>query len=255
MINIGIQPEYIVNIFGVGFTNSFLTTLVVTAILGILSLLFFVSDSKKRFFASTLSVLVFELLKLTDTVTKDRKLSRKILPLVATFFIFIVSANLLALIPGFLGSFYLETPDGIVPILRSPNSDLTTTLALAIFSVIAIQFFSLKTLGFKKYISRFFNFKSPLGFILGFFEMLSESIKVLSFSMRLFGNIFAGEILLLIIAFLVPYIIPLPFMILEVFVGIIQAFIFAMLTLTFIKTSICAISPNPPRVSDKVKAW
>lgn len=245
MINIGLQPEYIANIFGIGLTNSFLTTLVVTAILGILSLLFFASDGRKGFLANGLSVLVFELLKLTDTVTKDRKLSKKILPLIATFFIFIVSANLLALIPGFLGSFYLETPDGIVPLLRSPNSDLTTTLALAIFSVIAIQFFSLKTLGLKKYISRFFNFKSPLGFILGFFEMLSEGVKVLSFSMRLFGNIFAGEILLLIIAFLVPYIIPLPFMILEVFVGIIQAFIFAMLTLTFIKTSIMRHIPKP----------
>ena len=74
--------------------------------------------------------------------------------------------------------------------------------------------------------------------------MLSEGVKVLSFSMRLFGNIFSGELLLLVIAFLVPYIIPLPFMILEVFVGIIQAFIFAMLTLTFIKTSIMRHIPK-----------
>ncbi|RMD61501.1 ATP synthase F0 subunit A, partial [Candidatus Parcubacteria bacterium] len=73
--------------------------------------------------------------------------------------------------------------------------------------------------------------------VLGFFELLSEIVKIFSFSIRLFGNIFAGEVLLLIIAFLVPYLIPLPFMILEVFVGFIQAFIFAALTLTFIKTS------------------
>jgi len=86
-------------------------------------------------------------------------------------------------------------------------------------------------------VKRFFNFKNPMAFILGFFEMISEAVKILSFSFRLFGNVFAGEVLLLIIAFLVPYIIPLPFMILEVFVGIIQAFIFAILTLTYIKTS------------------
>ncbi len=67
--------------------------------------------------------------------------------------------------------------------------------------------------------------------------MISEGVKVLSFSFRLFGNVFAGEILIFIIAFLVPYIIPLPFIVLEVFLGIIQAFIFAMLTLTFMKTS------------------
>lgn len=254
MINIGLQPEYIINIFGISITNSFFTTLIVTAILIILSLVSFASEGKKGLLAGAPSVLVFELLKLTDSVTKNRKLSKKILPIIATFFIFIVSANLLALIPGFLGSFYLKTPNGIVPLLRSPNSDLTTTLALSIFSVIAIQFFSLKTLGLKKYISRFFNFKSPLGFVLGFFEMLSEGVKVLSFSMRLFGNIFAGEILLLIIAFLIPYIIPLPFMILEVFVGIIQAFIFAMLTLTFIETSIVTHVSKPTQFNKKVEA-
>lgn len=245
MMHIGLQPEYIIDIFGISITNSFLTTLIVTAILGAASLLFFLSRRREVFLVKGLSVLIFELLKLTDSVTKDRALSKKILPLIATFFIFIVSANLLALIPGFLGSFYVETPDGRIPFLRSPNSDLTTTLALAVFSIISIQFFSLRILGLRKYLSRFFNFKSPMGFLLGFFEMLSEGVKVLSFSMRLFGNIFAGEILLLVIAFFVPYIIPLPFMILEVFIGIIQAFVFAMLTLTFAKTSIMRHISNP----------
>ncbi len=248
MINIELRPEYVVNAFGINLTNTFLTTLIVTVILGISALIFFFSREKRNVFADGLRVLVFELLKLTDSVTRDRELSKKILPLIATFFIFIVTANLLALIPGFLGSFYLETPRGILPVLRSPNSDLTTTLALALFSVIAIQFFSLRVLGLKKYVSRFFNFKNPLAFILGFFEMLSEGIKVLSFSFRLFGNVFAGEILLLIIAFLIPYVIPLPFIILEVFVGIIQAFIFAMLTLTFIKTSIMRHLSGPSAV-------
>lgn len=137
MINVGLQPEYIANIFGIGLTNSFLTTLAVTAILVIFALFFFLNKNK-NIISDILKTLIFELLKLTDTVTKNRELSKKILPLVATFFIFIVSANLLALLPGFLGSFYLETPHGIIPLLRSPNSDLTTTLALAIFSVAAI---------------------------------------------------------------------------------------------------------------------
>lgn len=238
MINIGLQPEYLIDIFGLPVTNTFFTAVLVTVLLAVLALFFSVSKNKKNFVFEALRVLVFELLKLTDTVTKNRALSKRVLPLMATFFIFIVTANLLALLPGFLGSFYIQTSQGILPILRSPNSDLTTTLALAVFAVLAIQFFSWRTLGLKKYLLRFFNFRSPLTFILGFFEMVSEAVKVLSFSFRLFGNIFAGEILLLIIAFLVPYVIPLPFMILEVFVGIIQAFIFAMLTLAFVKTSI-----------------
>jgi F-type H+-transporting ATPase subunit a len=238
MININLQPEYILLISGISITNTFLTSILVTVFLGALGIIFYVKkQSHKNIIINGLRILIFELLKLTDTVTRNRELSKKILPLVATFFLFIVTANLFALVPGFLGSFFVQTPQGELSLLRSPNSDLTTTLALALFSVISIQFFSLRVLGLKKYLGRFFNFTNPIKFILGFFEMISEAVKILSFSFRLFGNIFAGEVLLLVIAFLVPYIIPLPFMILEVFVGIIQAFIFAVLTLTFIKTS------------------
>lgn len=238
MLNINLQPEYILSVWGVFVTNTFLTSVLVTALLGILSVIFYIKKrDHKNAVINGMRVLIFELLKITDMVTRDRKLSKKILPLVATFFIFIVSANLLALIPGFLGSFFVKTPSGVFPVLRSPNGDLTTTLALAIFSVSAIQFFSMRALGLKRYVGRFLNFANPIQFILGFFEMISEGVKIVSFSFRLFGNVFAGEVLLLIIAFLVPYIMPLPFMILEVFVGIVQAFIFAMLTLTFIKTS------------------
>lgn len=238
MINIKLQSDYILSIFGLYLTNTFLTTILVTVIIVLFALFFYLRrKSHKNIVVNGIRILIFELLKLTDEVTGDRNLSKRILPVIATFFLFIVSANLLALIPGFLGSFFVSIDGKEIPLLRSPNSDLTTTVALAIFSVISIQFFSLKTLGIKRYLSRFFNFGNPIKFILGFFEIISEGVKVLSFSFRLFGNIFAGEILLLVIAFLVPYIIPLPFMILEVFVGVIQAFIFAMLTLTFIKTS------------------
>jgi len=238
MINIGLQPEYIVSVFGISLTNTFLTSILVTTILVVFGIFFYIKQhSHKNILINGLRILIFELLKLADMVTEDRKLSKKILPLIATFFLFIVVANLLELIPGFLGSLFVNTPAGEFSILRSPNSDLTTTMALALFSVFAIQFFSLRALGAKKYIGRFLNFTNPIRFILGFFEIISEGVKLFSFSFRLFGNIFAGEVLLLVIAFLVPYIIPLPFLILEVFVGIIQAFIFAMLTLTFIKTS------------------
>jgi len=238
MINIGLQQEYILSVFGTDITNTFLTSILVTVLLGIFGIIFYLKgQNRKNIFINGMRVLVFELLKLTDMVTQDRKLSKKILPLIATFFLFIVTANLVELIPGFLGSFFVSTPAGEVSLLRSPNSDLTTTVALALFSVFAIQFFSIGALGMKKYVERFFNFTNPIQFILGFFELLSEGVKVFSFSFRLFGNIFAGEVLLVVITFLVPYIIPLPFYILEVFVAVIQAFIFATLTLTFIKTS------------------
>jgi len=237
MNNISLQPEYILSIFGIFFTNTFLTSVAVTIILIILGIIFyFKKPDGENIILSGIKIIIFELLKITDMVTRDRKMSKKILPLISTFFLFIVTANLLAMIPGFLGSFFIKTSAGKFSVLRSPNSDLTTTVALALFSVLAIQFFSLRTLGVKNYIGKFLDFTNPIRFILGFFEIISETVKVLSFSFRLFGNVFAGEILLLVIAFLVPYIIPLPFMILEGFVGIIQAFIFTILTLTFIKT-------------------
>jgi len=243
MNNISLGSEYVMSIFGFPITNTFLTSVLVMLFLSVMVLFFrLFRKNQKNTFVAVVKVFIFELLKLTDMVTQDRKLSKKILPLIATFFLFIFTANLLAIAPGFLGSFFIDSPTGKISFLRSPNSDLTTTGALAIFSVFSIQFFSLRALGLKGYLGRFFKLSNPLEFITGFFEMLSEIVKVFSFSFRLFGNIFAGEVLLLVIAFLVPYIVPLPFMIMEVFVGIIQAFVFMILTLTFAKTGTISIS-------------
>ncbi len=238
MLNIDLRPEYVLSIYGFPLSNTFLTSLVVILILTVVSIWFYAhANDHKHIFVNSMRIIIYELLKLTDSVTQDRQLSKKILPLIASFFIFIITANLFELVPGFLGSFYVDTGSARLSLLRSPNSDLTTTLALAIISVVAIQIFSIQALGIKGYLKRFINLTNPIQFILGFFELISEVVKVLSFSFRLFGNIFAGEVLLLVIAFLIPYIIPLPFMILEVFVGTIQAFIFSVLTLTFIQTS------------------
>ncbi len=117
-----------------------------------------------------------------------------------------------------------------VPVFRPGTADLNTTLALALLTVFLIQFYGVKHLGlsyFKKYI----NFSSPIMFFVGILEFVSEISKIISFAFRLFGNVFAGEVLLVIISFLVPLIAPLPFYGLEVFVGFIQALVFAMLSL------------------------
>jgi len=237
MLNIGFRPEYVFEIAGIKIANSLITSWIVGLFLVLLSLYFYKHKDGNSILIKALKALVYELIKLVDEVTGDRNLSYQVLPLIATFFIFIFFANLFALFPGFLGSLFVNVHGTRLPLLRSPNSDLNTTLALALVSVGATQYYSIKFLGIKGYVSRFINLKNPILFITGFFEIISEGVKVISFSFRLFGNIFAGEVLLLVTAFLVPYLIPLPFMILEVFVGIIQAFIFAMLTLTFIRTS------------------
>ena len=123
-----------------------------------------------------------------------------------------------------------------VPYFRGPTADLNTTLALAVCSIILIQFTGFKFLGFN-YSKKFFNFSGPIDFFVGFLELFSELSKIISFAFRLFGNIFAGEVLLAVIGFLMPLIAPLPFLGLEIFVGFIQALVFSMLTLVFLNIS------------------
>jgi F-type H+-transporting ATPase subunit a len=122
----------------------------------------------------------------------------------------------------------------LIPFLRGPNTDLNTTLAIAIVAMIAIQFWGVRTLGLRGYGGKFINLKNgPIHFAVGLLEIISEVSRLISFTFRLFGNMFAGEILLVAMGFLFPLIGIIPFMGLELFVGAIQGFIFAMLTLVF----------------------
>lgn len=124
-----------------------------------------------------------------------------------------------------------------VPILRGPTADLNTTIALAIISFVAIQYFGLKFAG-AGYLKRFIDIRSPIFFFVGLLEAISDVSKILSFAFRLFGNVFAGEVLLAIMAFLFAFFLPIPFYGLEIFVGFIQALVFGMLTTVFINVAV-----------------
>jgi F-type H+-transporting ATPase subunit a len=123
----------------------------------------------------------------------------------------------------------------LFPYLRGINTDLMTPLSFALVSVMIIQWWGITSLGFFKYAGKFVNFSSPINFFVGFLETIAEFAKIISFSFRLFGNMLAGEILLLVMTFLVALASPIMviFYGLEVFVGLIQAFVFATLTLVF----------------------
>jgi F-type H+-transporting ATPase subunit a len=121
----------------------------------------------------------------------------------------------------------------MLPFFRSMNTDLNSPLSFAIISVIFIEFWGITGLGLFKYGGKFINFSSPIAFFVGFLEMITEFARIISFTFRLFGNMLAGEILLLVMTFLIPFIIALPFYALEAFVGMIQAFVFFMLTIAF----------------------
>lgn len=121
----------------------------------------------------------------------------------------------------------------LIPLLRGPNTDLNTPLAIAIWSAIFVEAWGIASLGFFKYGKKFINVSSPIDFFVGILELISELVRLVSFTFRLFGNMFAGEVVILMFTFLTPLIITLPFYGLELFVGVVQAFIFSALTLVF----------------------
>ncbi len=160
-------------------------------------------------------------------MTGDRKKTEEIFPLAATLFIFILMNNLLEVIPGL----------GIFPFLRSPSSDIHFTLALAIFSMVFIHFTAIKKLGGIEYLKKYIKLESPIMFFVGALEAMGEITRTMSLGIRLFGNLFAGEILLTMVSFMIPYLVPLPFLGLEIFVGFIQALVFSSLITVFYVTT------------------
>ena len=125
----------------------------------------------------------------------------------------------------------------LIPFLRSANTDINTPLAMALIAMVMVHFWGLRALGLG-HVRKFLNFREgPIGLFVGLLEGVSELSRIISFTFRLFGNIFAGEVLLIAMAFLIPLVGLIPFLGLELFVGLIQAFIFAMLTLVFASTA------------------
>lgn len=132
-----------------------------------------------------------------------------------------------------------EPGESIVPMFRSPSADLNFTFGLALLAFLYIEYIGFQALGVGGYLGKFFNVKDGvMGFLVGLLELISEFARILAFAFRLFGNIFAGEVLLVVMSFLVPLVLPLPFYMFEVFVGFIQAFVFAILTMAFIAIAV-----------------
>ena len=237
MEEISLKAEELFRIGGFSLTNSLFLTFIVSFILILLSFLIYrkinIIPGKLQ---SVAEISIEWFLSLMESTLGSLKKAEMYFPLVATIFIFIMFSNILGIFPG-VGSLYIKEGVKNVPIFRSPAADLNFTLAFAVISVIITNLLGIMAVGFFPYISKFLNFGDPIKFFVGLLEIVSEFAKIISLSFRLFGNVFAGEVLLTIIFFLAPYFIPLPFLFLELFVGLIQAFLFAMLTLVAITLS------------------
>lgn len=188
----------------------------------------------------------------TQKVTGDARRAKQFLPIVGTIFLFILFSNWIGLLPG-TGSIGIwglhEGAVELIPLLRPAASDLNLTLAIAVFAVLASHVIGLMTVGVISHVSKFVNIrgifrslkKGPIAILVaiiefgvGLLEIVSEIAKVVSLSLRLFGNIFAGEVLLTVMLGILAYFLPIPFMFLELLVGVIQATVFAMLTLAYL---------------------
>lgn len=170
-------------------------------------------------------------------VLGDKKVTDRFFPVIMTIFVFILSINWIGLVPG-VGAFGSYHEGHLVPWLYPGSTDLNITIGLTLVAFFTIELAGVLGIGLWKYTSKFINFSGVMPFLLGLMELISELARLVSFSFRLFGNIFAGKTLLLVAMFFVPYFLPVPVYAYELFVGFIQALVFAILTLFFIKLAI-----------------
>jgi F-type H+-transporting ATPase subunit a len=254
-----LPAEVVFHIFGFPITNSILGAwLTIIVLVGFA----YVVTRQPRLIPKrgqmVLEFAIETLLNFCNSVAGEKN-GRRFFPIVATIFLFVSFNAWLSLIPGF-GSIVVHTSHGEVHLLRGANTDVNMPLALALVSFVFVEYFGLRLLGFR-YLGKFFNvgqffngvgklftgkFKAGFsGLFLGFInifvsilEALSELIRIVSFTFRLFGNMTAGEILLLVAAFIIPWIFAIPFYGLELLVGFVQALIFGGLTLVFLTVAV-----------------
>ncbi len=237
-------------------TNSLINSWLVVLVVVILSIV--ISRNLKQVpgkLQNGLELLMETFLGLFDFLTGSRKQSIKFFPIAFSFFIFILLSNWMGLLPiiGSVGLVIMEEGQKyFIPYFRGATADLNTTLALAIVGVLISHVVGIVTVGGWNYFNKFINIRAvleipgkvrkdpgvlainPIKIFNGLIEIIGEIAKVASLSFRLYGNIFAGEVLLAFIAGLIVWGVPIPFMFLELFVGLIQAVIFTMLVLTYL---------------------
>lgn len=258
-----LPAEAIAHVGSIPITNTMLTAWISIAVLGIF---FFLATRKMKLIPNRLQAMAESIINYLYGFCTDiagEKHGRKFFPLMATIFLFVITNAWMNLIPGY-GSILIDSEHGMVHLLRGANTDINFPLVLAVVSFVMVEYWGLKALGVFHYLGKFFNFKKffrgwkelftgkvksgitdilmgAIDIFIGLIELMSEFIRLLSFTFRLFGNMTGGEILLISMLFLAPFIVAIPFYILEIFVGYIQALIFAGLTLVF---AFMAVTPH-----------
>ena len=239
-------------------TNALLTSWVVVVLIIILSTILRAKLKEVPGKFQHLFEIVLEgALSLCDQVTNSRALTLRIFPVAITAFFFILLNNWMGIMP--IGGFGLieNTSHGkaFIPYFRGGTADINTTIALSVMAVIGANLFGIFSIGIWKTFNKYVNIKAlggiftkvkhdptviivaPITFFVGLIEIVGEFAKIASLSFRLFGNVFAGEVLLASMAALMAYVVPIPFLFLEILVGVIQALIFSILLVVYFTIS------------------
>ncbi len=225
---VGKPLAWVLSLFGIHIQNpdQFVPNYVVMSIIVVIALIVFFRFASRRLkpvpskMQSFLELLIqtFEN-QLVETVGEQ---GRKYVPLVATIGIFIFSSNLLGLIPG----------------LMSPTSNLNVTAACALVVFVYYHWQGIKSQGFFKYLKHFMGPIPLLAPLMVPIEIISHFSRVVSLSIRLFGNIFAEELLIVVMLSIIPFFLPLPFMAVAIFTAFIQAFVFVLLTCIYLSGAV-----------------
>ncbi len=233
-LNISLAPEILFNFSGFPITNTLLWSFILS--LSLMAVFVLTARNLKMIpgkFQSFIEMLIESSYEFVESIIGPGKKARRVFPLVFTMFIFTLVANLAVYIPG-QAAVTVYNGNEFVSVFRAVMADYSMVLVMTLISVIVTQIVAIVTAGPWKYLGKFINFKSPLKFFLGIMELIGEVAKIVSLSFRLFGNVFAGEVLGAVMLFLAPFFIPLPFLFLGLLTAVVQAFVFAVLTLVFI---------------------
>lgn len=233
-LNISLSPQILFHIGSWSITNTFFWFFLLWLFL-IIGAIFLKVNLKMvpGKMQNLIEMLISGAYDFTESIIGPGKKAQRVFPLVATMFFFVLIANLLTFIPG-QAAFTWQTAEGPVSLFRAIIADYGLVFMMTIVVVLLFQIIAIVVSGPLAYIGKFFNFRSPLKFFLGLMDLIGEIAKVVSLSFRLFGNIFAGEVLGAVMLFLAPFFLPLPFQFLGLLTAVVQAFVFSVLTLVFI---------------------
>lgn len=241
-ISVHLSPYVLGHIGALPVTSTLATTWLAMAILIVFAFLF--RNTLKEVpskFQNLIELIVGGLYDFTVVTLENKELANKYFPILMTIFLFLLVMNWTGLLPGVASIGFWEghgSEQHLIPLFYPPATDLNIAIAFAFIAMVVIEFAGIAALGAFKYGGKFINFSSPLNFLVGIIELISEIGRLVSFSFRLFGNIFAGKTLLTVALFFVPFVLPVPILAYEVFVGFIQAGVFMFLTMVFIKLAV-----------------